>query len=275
MNFTDRVLENEARFMKNLKSVTFTNVTNIGDNAFAFSGLESITIPASVTSIGKNVFSGCKDLTRIELSLSTIQNNVFTDCNNVTSIKLNNYINNLTYGLYGIDNTKLDISFNYTGAIPDGLCYRKSKMTSITIPPSINSLGKSIFEDCYSLTSITFQPTSTIKVFPNNLFYNCSSLPSLTIPSSVTEIDDYTFANCSSLKSITIPSLVKSIGQYAFSGCSGLTNITFSSTTNLTSIGDFAFKNCIGLTTILLPTTVTNINVNMFEGCTNLTSITG
>ena len=273
MQFTNRVLANDARFMKNLKSVDFITVTNIGDNAFAFSGLTSITIPASVTSIGKNVFSGCKDLTRIELSLSTIQNNVFTDCNNVTSIKLNNYINNLAYGLYGIDNPNLNINFSYNGAIPDGVCYRKSKMTSITIPSTITSLGKSLFEDCYDLTSITFQPTSTIKILPNNLFYNCSSLPSLTIPSSVTEIDDYTFANCSSLKSITIPANVTSIGRYAFSGCSGLTGVTFSSTPTLVSIGSYAFKNCTGLTTILLPTSATNINVNMFEGCTNLTSI--
>ena len=57
-------------------------------------------------------------------------------------------------------------------------------------------------------------------------FSNCSSLLSVTIPSSVTSIGPYTFSNCSGLTTIEIPSSVTSIDKYAFRACSGLTSIT-------------------------------------------------
>ena len=53
----------------------------------------------------------------------------------------------------------------------------------------------------------------------NYVFYDCSGLTSLTIPSSVTSIGYYAFKGCSGLTSLTIPSSVTSIGYYAFKGC--------------------------------------------------------
>ena len=74
-------------------------------------------------------------------------------------------------------------------------------------------------------------------------FKNCSHLTSLTLPSSVTRIDDYAFKNCSGLTSLTLPSSVARIGDYAFYNCSGLTSLTLPS--SVTSIGEFAFRYCI------------------------------
>lgn len=86
----------------------------------------------------------------------------------------------------------------------------------------------------------------------DHVFYDCSGLTSLTLPSGLTEIGVGAFEACSGLTSITLPSGVTSIGDYAFYACSGLTSITLPS--GLTSIGDDAFQYCSGLTSIYVYT---------------------
>ncbi len=75
----------------------------------------------------------------------------------------------------------------------------------------------------------------------SSAFYNCSGLTNITIPNSVTNIEDYAFQNCSGLTSITIPNSVTSIGQYALSYCSSLESVTFG--TGVLSIDSNIFKN--------------------------------
>ena len=108
-------------------------------------------------------------------------------------------------------------------------------------------------------------------VIGNQAFDGCSSLTSLTLPSSVTEIGWYAFYGCSGLTSLTLPSSVSSIGSFAFSGCSGLTSLTLPSC--VTSIGESAFRGCSSLASLTLPSSVTSIGKSAFEGCSGLTSI--
>ena len=79
----------------------------------------------------------------------------------------------------------------------------------------------------------------------NEVFFGCSELTSIEIPSSVTSIGNLAFSGCSGLTGIEIPSSVTSIRDYAFSSCSGLTGIEIPS--SVTSIGDLAFWFCSGL----------------------------
>ena len=105
----------------------------------------------------------------------------------------------------------------------------------------------------------------------NYVFFGCSGLTSLTIPSGVTSIGIAAFQGCSGLTSLTIPSGVTSIGKYAFAGCSGLTSLTIPS--GVTSIGNRAFYGCSGLTSLTIPSSVTSISDRAFYGCSGLTSI--
>ena len=102
-------------------------------------------------------------------------------------------------------------------------------------------------------------------------FYHCTSLTSVTIPNSVTTIDQNAFSGCSGLTSITIPNSVTTIGQGVFNACSGLTNITISN--NVTTIGDGAFYYCTSLTSVTIPNSVTTIGAGVFGNCNSLTSV--
>ena len=138
----------------------------------------------------------------------------------------------------------------------------------------------------------------------SSAFSGCSSLTSISIPSSVTFIGNRAFSNCSSLESIVVdpanPSYrsagncliaiaskmliagckasmiptdgsVTSIGESAFQGCSSLVSVYIPS--SVTSIGSYAFYSCSSLTSISIPKGVTFIGNSAFSGCPSLTSI--
>jgi hypothetical protein len=104
-------------------------------------------------------------------------------------------------------------------------------------------------------------------------FRECTSLTSVTIPASVTSIDDWAFEDCTSLTSITIPASVTEIGEGAFAFNTSLTDVTFAPNSQLESIGDYAFSGT-GLTSITIPAGVTSIGQYAFGECTSLASVT-
>ena len=133
----------------------------------------------------------------------------------------------------------------------------------------VTSLGNS-FYGCSSLTSITIP--SSVTSLGRLCFSGCSSLTSINIPSSVTSLGRSCFGGCSSLTSITIPSSVISLGEYCFDSCSGLTSVSIPS--SVTSLGECCFYGCSSLTSVTIPSSVTSLSKLCFSACTGLTSIT-
>jgi hypothetical protein len=121
-----------------------------------------------------------------------------------------------------------------------------------------------------SLVGITI-PDSVTSI-DNGAFSNCTNLASITIPNSITSIGDNTFYNCTSIAIINIPDSITKIGINTFSNCTSLTSITLPGSVN--SIGYAAFYHCIKLTSITLPNSITSIAKVTFMDCWNLTSVT-
>ena len=132
----------------------------------------------------------------------------------------------------------------YMQAVPANyLAY--SKLTSITIPENITSIGRCAFSGCDGLTSITI-PDSVTSI-GSSAFENCSGLTSIVIPDSVTSIDHWAFQYCTGLTSATIGNGVKSISRYAFWDCASLKDIYFNGTKdqwNVIKKTDSGIKNC-------------------------------
>lgn len=103
-----------------------------------------------------------------------------------------------------------------------------------------------------------------------NAFSNNTTLTSVTIPDSVTEIDG-SFYKCSNLQNVKGMKKVKNIASGSFSYCSRLTGITLPNT--LETIGSYAFEHCTSLRSISIPASVKKISINPFSHCTSLTAI--
>ena len=213
--------ENECEITKGVlegnvsipKSIDGYIVTSIGDEAFSgCSGLMSITIPSSVTSISKYAFWQCYNLTKVNL----------TDIEAWCKISFSNDWSNPLY-------------------FAKKIYINNELLTELIIPESVTSIGSSAFEGCSSLESITLpfigdkldNPTITHFGYifgASSSFNNPAFVPSSlkeVIVTKATSIGNGAFWGCSSLTSITIPEGVTSIGNGAFSGCSGLNKIYY------------------------------------------------
>ncbi|MCL1959150.1 MAG: leucine-rich repeat domain-containing protein [Spirochaetes bacterium] len=212
--------------------------------------LVGITIPNSVTTIGKSGFMSCQNLTSVTIpnSVTTIENLAFYNCPELISVTIPNSVT----------------------TIGDSVFSGCKNLERVTIPNSVTSIGDSAFKGCASLKAITIP--ATVTNIGDSAFQNCSALAGFVIPKSVTEIKNSTFRNCTDLASITIPDSVTRIGDWAFMNCTSLKSVTIPK--SVLSIGPNAFNGCTGFTTLAIPKTVASIGNDAFSKCTNLVSIT-
>ena len=133
----------------------------------------------------------------------------------------------------------------------------------------VNNISSSAFYGCSSLRSITI-PSSVSKIGAM-AFCDCNNLSSIVMPDSINEIGFYAFRNCSSLSSIRIPYGVSSIEMEMFKGCYKLASVIIPE--SVISIEKFTFYDCYSLSSIILPDKVVSIGEYAFTNCGSLTSI--
>lgn len=211
------------------------SVTSIIYNAFDYSGLISVTIPQSITSIGEEAFANCSSLTSINIENGNTTYDSRENCNAIIETSTNTLI-------AGCQNT--------------------------TIPNSVISIGEHAFQGCSGLTSLTIP--NSVTTIGWSAFSHCSGLTSVTIPNSVTSIGNMTFEYCG-LISVTIPNSVTSIGASSFRCCENLLSIIIPN--SVIYIGNLSFAKCVSLTSVIIPDRVTEIDFGTFEGCSSLTSV--
>ena len=93
----------------------------------------------------------------------------------------------------------------------------------------------------------------------------------ITLPDSITSIEEAAFASCTGLESVEITDGVNSIGNYAFSHCSSLQFVK--GLVSVTSIGIRAFQFCTALEKVNIPNSTISIGIWAFKGCNNLKEI--
>ena len=298
-----------AKYLGNESVVVIPDgVTSIGSSSFrGYTGLTSITIPDSVTNIGNYAFYGCTGLTRITIpdSVTSIGDFAFSVCTGLTSITIPDSVTNIDgYAFYSCTELKeltMPCSANYSYAF--GGC---SNIEKITL-----TKGTGIMKD-YDSSSYMNTPwyisrnnlkeivlEDGITKIGNYVFYDCTGLERITIPSSVTSIGNNAF---NTLTEVTIPASMK-IDFSGFDGCTNLQkiNLTPGSGTmadwsldyqdslwykhketikevkleeGIKNISESAFYECTNLAKTNVPSTVDSIGRYAYYGCDNLRNLT-
>ena len=160
------------------KFLIYLKIAFIKRNFYECSSLKQISIPSSVTSVGKNHFAECKNLNQMiiipcnEKYIEFIEDR-FLLCKNCGGQNLN-----------------------------DTIVWTKPMIDTATIPPFIKVIGYSAFTRCTFLKQILIPPSVT--QIEDYFFEGCSILKEISITSSVTSIGNYAFSECSSLTQISI-----------------------------------------------------------------------
>ena len=232
-----------------------SSITTIGRYAFYNAkGITSITLPNTLTCIQDEAFHGCSGLSTITLpsSLTSIGGWAFYGCRGKLIINCN--IPNVTYSpLRNSSFSEIIIGDNVTNI--GSRAFENQHITSLTLPNTVTIGGNSVSADTVNVRINDISTISTNSVLWKtisssfwNYYLNDTLLTTLDIPSSITSIGDDAFYNAKGITSITLPNSLTSIGSCAFSGCTGITSLTLPS--SLTSIGGSAFHGCSGTLTV-------------------------
>jgi len=160
----------------------------------------------------------------------------------------------------------------FTGltSIPQQVFLGCTNLTTVCLPKNVELIDGRAFSDCTNLTTILWGE-SKLKGIQIEAFKNCTSLVSVTLPSTVTGMNQ-PFNGCTSLEFVDLNDTeIKNLLANCFQDCSGLKTINLPIT--LISIGDSCFSGCSSLASINLPNTLISIGDSCFSGCSSLASI--
>ena len=144
-----------------------------------------------------------------------------------------------------------------------------SGLTSVTVPGSVQSIDDGAFRSCKSLTSATLQ--NGVPLVGSSMFWECTKLETVSLPASVTKIGNFAFSQCESLRSVNIPSGVTEMGQSVFTNCFKLPSITVPG--GVSEIPYNTFASCSNLKSVVIQNGVQKIKWESFQNCRSLESI--
>ncbi len=308
----DEVDEIGASFCKNVgvSSLTVKALISgrVGDSAFENSGIESLSLPSRITSVGDRAFYGCALASFDGSALEVMGKAAFASCKNL-----------VTFDLGG--NTALEYISEEAFSGCASLC-------GIYIPENVAAIGERAFYGCGAIYDVEFASGCELERIAPRVFSDCTALNRINIPESVKEIGSRAFYKCTALVNLLLPSGLEVIGPAAFAysalvnavipesvvsvgrgileGCSSLrsytapfvglnagsgngfsalfreratgtpvipselTSLTF---TRVTSVSAGAFKDFVGIKTVAFPNGINVIGGSAFENCTALETV--
>ncbi len=238
------------------------NVLKIDESAFENNiTLTSVTVSDGINIIGRYAFSGCINLTNVDLgSISEIDQEAFLNCIRLKSVVIPKTLTTMNY-----DWTKMRSPFASSG------------LEKAIVEEGTTVLPWYLFFGCTNLKTVVLPENAAYGTYEikNNVFAGCTNLEQVAtaatiketienpedykiiIPDNVTSIGEAAFENCNKINTLELGEKTVSIGNSSFGNCTNLVNADLK---NLTEITRDAFADCVKLKTITIPKTLTKSN---------------
>ena len=274
---------------KKLGAISFSSgLAYIGEDAFSYcDGLKSLTIPGTVSDIGKGAFASCATLESVKFNngVKTIGETVFYSCEKLKTVTIPKSVTKIGENAFewckSVKNISVDSSNKYYSSDTYGVLFNKNKTTLLkytcgsertayNIPKTVKIIGSNAFEYACNLIKITIPDSVT--TLNDSAFYSCKKLKNFSIPNSVVNVGRDVFAYCESIEEVTIPSSIKDVAWYMFTDCKKLKKVNFEGP--IEYIGQCGFSYCPSLPYFEVPHGTKIIQFYAFVECTNLKYIT-
>ena len=225
-------------------NVNLPNLTFIGHDAFASSGINKVLNLGNITGIPFGCFYNCQNLTEVVIpsSVNSIDARAFWLCSNLNKIVFPKGVYwGYEYQFMGCDSlNKIQIN-DLVSWYTNG-----SNRDDDQFPLTCNNLVKQLYDS------------------------NGNHITNLVLPEGITTCSNLDSGrtckafNRTDITSVTLPSTITELGGFA--NCTSLTSIDFSNTSSLTTFLQNAFIGCTSLNLDLanLPNSITNLGWNSF-----------
>ena len=250
--------------------------------------LKTITIPASITTIGNNTFLNCINLTDVQFEdgslLKTIGMDAFSGCSGLKNICLPSSITIIEDRAFNNCISLIDVCFEEDSRLTEfghSTFAGCVNLESIEIPTGVTRIDDYTFRGCDKIGNVflhdmkIWATTQICSYFDRGvkIYLDGELIKNLIIPEGVSTISELAFAGKEYIESAQIASSVTTIEDYAFSDCGNLKNVEFAENSGLVAIKNGVFYGCASLESITLPESLTQLGIEVFRDCIKLLNV--
>lgn len=207
-------------------------VDSIGDNAFEDTSIECLVVPATVKTLGLELFKGWSSSQKVVVNYNNYEAKVseedyttpFTGTDAAFEVSICNGVMEIGENAFNGMASLKEITIPESVYTIKDYAFKGTALRSLSMGENVVSIGDGSFMDCISLESIVFD--SNLASIGGKAFANCSSIKGIKLPDSVKTIGNGLFANCTQLVTVDLGLGVTYIPSMAFLGSDNLRTIT-------------------------------------------------
>ena len=268
----EKVPDNAFDGKQQLLSLKLPNTTKVVGN-YAFRrchGIEDLVLPTDLTEIGDEAFAGTNIVTLdFNYALTKIGNRAFANTP-LKEVSFQNKVESIGNEAFQGCNLEQELLFSETlTSIGERAFEGQDGITGhLTIPESVTTVGRNAFSGTNISTVFISSKMTTIE---SEVFANCPLLDVVYIPDNITRINASAFQGCTSLKNLRLSQGVEEIEREAFRS---IPIKSINVPENVKTLSEYTFADCANLRFVTLPSTITDLGEGVFYNCRQLMNLT-